>query len=99
MNIIRDMELRKYINAALDRSWSIGPVTYEDMELLTELDLGYSGVDTVEGLEYAINLKKLDLSGNNIEDISPLKQLKKLEYLNLEENKISDISAIRDLKK
>ena len=98
-DVIKDTELKKAINEALGRGWTNKSISSKDVGLLTELELDNRSIDSIEGLEYAINLKKLDLSDNDIEDISPLKQLKKLEHLNLKENKISDISAIRDLKK
>ncbi|RKW10123.1 MAG: leucine-rich repeat domain-containing protein, partial [Catonella sp.] len=62
------------------------------------------GIKSLEGLEYALNIKSLDLAGNEIVDLSPLKACKNLEVLDLgdqylyENNQyLTDISPLGEL--
>lgn len=72
-------------------------VTNEQMASLTDLDAMYKGIQSIEGLQYAVNLKVLALRGNSIEDITPLRTLTQLDTLTLKENKISNLSALSGL--
>ncbi len=45
------------------------------------VSLKVSNAESLEGLQYAINLESLDISYNEIRDLSPLKNLKKLTDL------------------
>lgn len=56
-----------------------------------------SDIVSIEGLQYALNLKELMIAGKNIRDISPLSDLVNLEHLDLTNNKISDIESLRNL--
>ncbi|EFM65350.1 leucine Rich Repeat protein [Peptostreptococcus stomatis DSM 17678] len=67
------------------------------------------GIKSLEGLEYAHNIKSLDLAGNEVVDLSPLKACKNLEVLDLgdqylyENNQyltdISPLGGLPNLKK
>src|SRR5690625_3690291 len=56
----------------------------EELEEVTELILENLGIENIEGLEYATNLRKLKLDKNKITDFSPL-----FETLSLEEVEFS----------
>lgn len=58
------------------------------------LDASQKTIRSLEGLQYATNLKSLDLSGNQITDLTPLKDLTKLTYLDLYSNQITDIGPL-----
>ena len=57
-----------------------GEITVGQMRKLTSLKV--SQVESLEGLQHAINLESLDIDYNEIRDLSPLKNLKKLKDLN-----------------
>jgi len=70
-------------------------VRKEDLVYVSEMDLSYKGIKSIENIgEYFLNLRYLDLSNNDISDISPISSLIKLEELNLSNNDISDISPL-----
>ena len=73
---IQDEYLRKAIQKQLNLS---GQITVGDMRKLVSLNL--SQVESLEGLQYAINLQSLNIQYNEIRDLSPLKNLKKLTDL------------------
>lgn len=58
------------------------------------LDASQKTIRSLEGLQYATNLKSLDLSGNQITDLGPLAGLTKLTYLDLYSNQITDIGPL-----
>lgn len=51
-------------------------------------------IQSLKGLEYAVNLKSLDLSGNQITDLTPLAGLTNLTYLDLSDNQITDLQPL-----
>ena len=62
------------------------------------------GIKSLEGLEYAVNIKSLDLAGNEIVDLIPLKACKNLEFLDLgdqylyeNDQYLTDISPLGEL--
>lgn len=55
------------------------------------------GIKSIEGIQYAKNLKKLKLNENEISDISYLKDLDKLEYLEISRNRIVDLKPLEGL--
>jgi hypothetical protein len=85
------------LKAAVEEElWTVDP-TPTDMLGLTSLDAGYSGVASLDGIEYAANLKTLVINWNQITDISPLAGLTNLEELVLHGNPLSGISAVSGL--
>lgn len=93
---IADSNLAKAINKQLNRDLDAN-ITVADLESLTSLDLSYSNISNISGLEYAINLESLDLKYNNIENISNLSNLVNLKVLSLSDNLIKDITPISSL--
>ena len=78
--IIQDEMLR----AAIARTLQIEEtdITEKKLEELTTLSARSSGIISLEGLQYAVNLKYLDLCGNAIEDLTPIRDLREIEVLN-----------------
>ncbi len=86
------IKLREYGNLDIEF-----PTYYlEDFE---DFELAYSGIETLDGVEYCKHIVTLDLSGNKIEDISGLWNLNKLEELYLADNQIGFIDALSNLYK
>ena len=73
------------------------PIYESDMLRLNWLDAVYSGIESLEGLQYARNLESLYIVGNEVEDLSPLADLDFLMFLNASENNISSIEPLRGL--
>ena len=94
---IRDNNLLKAINNQLGRGEVLDSVTIADMERLTTLNAQERDIFSIEGLEYAINLRTLYLYNNKISDISALSNLTNLTKLYLYNNQISSISALSNL--
>jgi hypothetical protein len=95
---VPDAALQKAIRDALGKA--TGDLTCLDMALLTELDNTVAtekGISSLEGLQYAINLRDAQLGENAITSATPLKDLKKLEWLNLNNNQISDLTSFQNL--
>ncbi len=69
----------------------------EDLARLKALDLYQRGVESLEGLQYAINLEVLDAPGNNIKDLSPLARLNSLRSVFLDENAIERVEPLAGL--
>ncbi|CAL6013031.1 leucine-rich_repeat domain-containing protein [Hexamita inflata] len=61
---------------------------------LNELNLNNCGLNTIDVLQYLINLKQLDLNNNNI-DLSPLQNLVELRVLNLEGCNLIDVDSLK----
>lgn len=77
---------------------SDGIITKSELEQVTELDLSFSNISNLSGIENATNLRKLYLTGNKITDISPLKALFSLTTLNLTGNPVKDIKYLAGLR-
>ena len=73
------------------------PITKEALATLTSLFALDSQVESLVGLEFAVNLTNVTLAENHITDISPLRSLKNLEYLDLADNDITSIDALEEL--
>ena len=108
---INDEYLRKAVNKALGRDEnSLDKITAKDMENITKIDSGFlalhtdekgeprRGIKSLDGLEYAKNLKTLKVSMNSITDLTPIKDLTNLEFLEVFRNEISDLTPLRNLK-
>ena len=70
-----------------------------DMERLTALFAPGMEIETLDGLEHAVNLDHLVIYDNRVEDLTPLKNLTKLVILDIGDNPVSDSSIIKNLKK
>jgi len=71
--------------------WYLGDVDVYEMAC--------SGIDSLDGIEYCINLVTLDISDNQISDISNLWNLKNIEELFLANNQIGYIDTLGNLLK
>ncbi|WP_208907619.1 MucBP domain-containing protein [Levilactobacillus yiduensis] len=100
------------------KKWnSVDDITQADMALLTNFSISAMGLTTyvdgknsfsLEGLQYAINLKELDISNSmnwapymlrgDITDLTPLENLQNLEWLEFTGNRVSDITPVTGLK-
>ena len=94
--IMPDLNLRAAIADALGIPRG-APITQEDMNRLTDLDVRDQGIANLTGLEFATNLTFLQLQANRIQDISPLASLTQLTELHLGGNPIRDIIPLANL--
>ena len=94
---IRDKNLLKAINNQLRRGEVLDNVTIADMESLTILNAQERNISSIEGLEYAVNLRELNLGSNKLVNISLLRSLTNLTKLYLYDNQISDVSPLSNL--
>lgn len=71
----------RYLKSSIKKELNLtsDTITIGDMQNLTRLTA--QGVESLEGLQYAKNLKSLNIEYNEIRDLSPLKNLKKLTDL------------------
>jgi len=76
---------------------SSGPLTDTDLASLSSLYAGGESIGSLEGLEYAKNLRVLDLSGNHITSITPLHELNGLAMIDLSNNRIVRIESLGSL--
>ncbi len=74
------------------------PLTCIDLLTLTKLEAGAKGIENLEGLQYATNLKSLQLEENKISDISALSTLTKLEGLTLWKNSLTSLEPLAKLE-
>ena len=74
-----------------------GSLNIEDLEGLNKLDANQRGIESLSGLEYAVNLEELFLCDNQISDVGPLASLTKLTHLRLSDNQISDVNPLAAL--
>ncbi|MGS6445151.1 leucine-rich repeat domain-containing protein [Enterococcus hirae] len=97
MDLIPDPKLKESINRQLGKSPDYNPQKQE-LQQLTHLNVPFSGITNLEGLEYCTNLEVLDLNGDQYSDLSPIANLTKLKTLNIANNKnLSDISSLKNL--
>src|SRR5262245_11513552 len=89
---ISDANLKAAIWQALGKQPPPGVLTVTDMQSLTNLDASYSGIRSIEGLQYARNLTSLNLSGNLLTDVSLPSELINLNVLDLGTNQLSTLS-------
>nr|MDO8112040.1 leucine-rich repeat domain-containing protein [Candidatus Sigynarchaeota archaeon] len=89
-------DLAKAIKAALRLSSE--ELTPEHLSYLTELNVHYKFINSLEGLERAVNLRKLVASGNNLSDITPLGPLTNLVELDLHWCQITDLAPLANLR-
>ena len=93
---IPDPNLRRLVREALNLP-NNAPVTVRDMRQLTELKVQNTGIENLDGLEHAVNLRRLWIGSNSLSDLSPISHCSKLEDLGISDCGISDISALQGL--
>ena len=79
-----------YTSANLDIS------AIKNCPTLEDVTLGYSNINSLNGIERLTNLKTLNIRNNNITALKPLENLKNLTSLNLQNNAIADTSSYID---
>ena len=87
---IPDPNLREVISEKL----SIENLTIADMQHIRHLVIDGGLVQSLEGLEHAINLEVLAVHYTKVSDLMPLAGLEKLRVLKLYNNRITDISPL-----
>jgi hypothetical protein len=78
---IPDLALRAAINLALGKN-RLDLITVRDLQSLTSLDANGFGIQSLQGIQGAINLASISLLGNNITDLSPLSGISGLTIIN-----------------
>ena len=91
--------LLEYYKFHIDKKYTGQDLTVSMLEKFTSLTLSWSNIFSLDGLEYAVNLKNLNLANNFIEDTTPLKNLINLKTLDLSHNKIKELDSLSNLKK
>ncbi len=87
------------LKAAVEETlWEPDPTPTDMLDLLT-LTSTSSGITTLTGLEYAVNLCYLNVRVNEISDLSPLAGLIQMRTLVLNNNRIMDLSPLSGLCK
>jgi|GEM_PF-3508586 len=94
--IFTDSNLEKAVRSALQIP-SNQLITRADMGKLTIFMARNKSIQSLTGLEWAINLQELRLVKNQISDISSLANLTKLKWIALNSNQIIDISPLANL--
>ena len=93
---VPDENLEQAIRQTLDTFEDA--LTCEDLAALETLDTRNVGrVRSLEGLQFAVNLRDLSLAGDNVSDFGPLADLEGLEVLNLSFNELADLSGLENL--
>ena len=69
------------------------------MEKFDLLDMNDYGITSIEGIQYAKNLRHLYMANNEIKDLTPLKECNKLEILDFQKNQVEDIWPLELLRR
>ena len=89
-----DVKLKTAIE---DELWIDDPTPTDMLDLIALRCVG-QGIESISGLEYALNINSLNLRYNHVDDVSPLAYCTQLEFLNLSENLIlSDVTPLAGL--
>ena len=90
-----DENLRRAIKSEL----KLGdiPIEIAHLQQLEELTSIDGGIESIVGLEHAVNLKLLHLAPNEISDLTPLANLHNLRTLKLYLNRLVDVSPLAGL--
>lgn len=73
------------------------PMLPQDMQHLYALVSDGDGIESLEGLQHAVNLEFLHIGSSHISDLTPLAGLIKLHTLKLYNNQISDLTPLTGL--
>ncbi|WP_339293884.1 hypothetical protein MKY82_16765 [Paenibacillus sp. FSL W7-1279] len=74
----QDEQLEQAIKQILKKDENAA-VTQKDMQSLTLVDLSNRGIKSIQGLQYASNVKYLDLSNSALEQINQAKEFRTSE--------------------
>ena len=92
-------QLRKALGLAEDAE-----ITCSDLANLTVFEYTVDRddpdpiIESLEGLQYAVNLEEIDLFSNSVSDLSPLRDLPVLTKLDLSGNDVSSLEPLSDSK-
>ena len=92
---IADPSLEAAVRAELERT--DGPLSCDDLAVLTILVAEGVGIASLAGLQYATNLVTLRVNENAIGDLWPLAGLTTIEHLQFHDNRVSDPTPLADL--
>ncbi len=90
-----DENLRRVIKSELKLGDT--QLEIEHLQQLVNLVSIGEGIESIAGLEHAVNLRFLHLAPSNISDLTPLARLENLRILKLYGNRISDITPLAGL--
>ena len=93
----RDFNLHNKVRQELGLTRGDDP-TRGDMAMLTQLFAFGSGIEHLDGLEHAINLRNASFCRNSISDLSPLAHTSALTSLDLDDNKIVDVTPLAKIE-
>ncbi|MCH1976488.1 toxin Cry1Ac domain D-VI-related protein [Enterococcus hirae] len=101
---IPDANLKKALNETLGQAPD-AQITADQLVTIQELDVNNKEIQSIEGLQYCVNLRKLMIGNdfmhtsetNTISDLSPLKNLTQLTVLVAGNLKIADFSPLKSL--
>ena len=91
-----DPNLRQTVREKLEFPDGI-PMLPEDMAALSHLLIIEHNIESLRGLEYAVNLEFVHIGRGEVSDLTPLAGLENLSVLKLFRNPISDISPLAGL--
>nr|WP_145404971.1 leucine-rich repeat protein [Paenibacillus xylanexedens] len=74
------------------------PLTSAALKQLRVVDLSNAGIQSLSGLEHAVNLTHLRLYGNEISDLAPLEHLTQLREIDVRNNYITSIQPLAALQ-
>ena len=90
---IPDLNLRTVIEETLGTA----EITTTSIEMLETLKASHRNIRSLDGLQFALNLKEIWISGNPITDLSPLSGCLNLEGIGAWHVPVSDLSPLRRL--
>ena len=95
--LIADKNLEQAIRVELKKP--AVPLTKEDLQTLTSLypKDPEQKINSLSGLEHAVNIKSLMLPGLGITNIEPLQNLHKVTFLALNDNRITGLEPLQEL--
>ncbi|MCC5919232.1 MAG: leucine-rich repeat domain-containing protein [Cyclobacteriaceae bacterium] len=95
--VFEDPSLKEAVLLALEKA--AGPISEEEMEALLELNIDDKGIESLVGLEKAINLEKLEMRANTVVSMDPIAALEKLVYLDMRSAVVpdADLSFVSEL--
>ena len=94
---IKDSILLNAINNALGKNDLASEVLKSEMESLESLKIDNPKLKSIEGLEYAVNLKELTIRNTNIENFDNISNLSSLVKLDLMNNNIINIEFLNNM--
>ncbi len=94
---IPDANLRAGIAEALEKA-PHASITVKEMATLTHLEVTGRDIESLQGIEAAMNLTELGIGFNPISDLSPIAGLKKLRILYFNDTEVADLSPLAGLQ-